>query len=191
MDGIAFDIAHLLAGGLVLTSFMLLYQDRLYAMLNIFALHALVLAQYDRMIGLELGDVAVDGCITKAPGGGACAGRSPVDRGKQGLKRSVLVDGTGVPLAVIATGANRHDSPLLAETLAGLEAWSGEAADTTVHPEITKRFGEALCAQGVRVSFVPLPGVSHTFAARDSAAAALNWMTERFRGAPAPSSCER
>ena len=58
-------------------------------------------------------------------------------------------------------------------------------------PEITKRFGEALCAQGVRVSFVPLPGVTHTFAARDSANAALNWMTERFRGAPAPSSCER
>jgi hypothetical protein len=48
-----------------------------------------------------------------------------------------------------------------------------------------------LCAQGVRVSFVPLPGVTHTFAARDSANAALNWMTERFRGAPAPSSCVR
>lgn len=64
-------------------------------------------------------------------------------------------------------------------------------ADTTVRPEITKRFGEALCAQGVRVSFVPLPGVTHTFAARDSANAALSWMTERFRGAPAPSSCER
>ena len=64
-------------------------------------------------------------------------------------------------------------------------------ADTTVRPEITKRFGEALCAQGVRVSFVPLPGVTHTFAARDSANAALNWMTERFRGDPAPSSCVR
>ena len=64
-------------------------------------------------------------------------------------------------------------------------------ADTTVRPEITKRFGEALCAQGVRVSFVPLPGVTHTFAARDSANAALSWMTERFRGAPAPSSCVR
>jgi acetyl esterase/lipase len=64
-------------------------------------------------------------------------------------------------------------------------------ADTTVEPGITKRFGEALCAQGVRVSFVPLPGVTHTFAARDSANAALNWMTERFRGAPAPTSCER
>jgi hydrogenase-4 component E len=44
MDRLAFDIAHLLAGGLVLASFMMLYQDRLYALLNIFALHALVLA---------------------------------------------------------------------------------------------------------------------------------------------------
>ncbi len=44
MHGLAFDIAHLLAGGLVLVSFMMLYQDRLYALLNIFALHALVLA---------------------------------------------------------------------------------------------------------------------------------------------------
>lgn len=38
------------------------------------ALHGLVLGQYDRMIGLELEDLAVDGCITKAPGGGEVAG---------------------------------------------------------------------------------------------------------------------
>jgi hydrogenase-4 component E len=44
MDGLAFDIAHLLAGGLVLVSFMMLYQDRLYALLNVFALQAVVLA---------------------------------------------------------------------------------------------------------------------------------------------------
>jgi hydrogenase-4 component E len=43
MKGLSFDVAHLLAGGLVLVSFLLLYQDRLYALLNIFALHALVL----------------------------------------------------------------------------------------------------------------------------------------------------
>lgn len=41
--GITFDIAHLLAGGLVLVSFMMLYQDRLYSLLNMFALHSLVL----------------------------------------------------------------------------------------------------------------------------------------------------
>jgi len=43
-DRIAFDTAHLLAGALVLVSFMLLYQNRLYALLNVFALHALVLS---------------------------------------------------------------------------------------------------------------------------------------------------
>ena len=44
MRNLAFDIAHMLAGSLVLISFLQLYQDRLYALLNIFAVHALVLA---------------------------------------------------------------------------------------------------------------------------------------------------
>ncbi|HEY2245273.1 MAG: hydrogenase-4 component E [Xanthobacteraceae bacterium] len=44
MSGIDFDIAHLLAGSLVLVSLLELYQDRLYALLNIYALHAVVLA---------------------------------------------------------------------------------------------------------------------------------------------------
>jgi len=44
MGDFVFDTAHLLAGSLVLVSFMMLYQDRLYALLNMFALHALVLA---------------------------------------------------------------------------------------------------------------------------------------------------
>jgi hypothetical protein len=73
------------------------------------ALHRLVVAQYDRMIGLDLDDVVVDGCITKAPCGGEKAGRSPVDRGKQGLKRSTLSDGTGIPLHIVSAGANRND----------------------------------------------------------------------------------
>ena len=44
MSPLTLDIAHLLAGSLVLVSFLLLYQDRLYALLNVYALHALVLA---------------------------------------------------------------------------------------------------------------------------------------------------
>ena len=83
--------------------------------------HGAALVAFDRMIGLDLEDLAVDGCLTKAPGGGEVAGRSPVDRGKQGLKRSVLTDGTGLPLHLVAAGANCHDSPLLAPTLAGLD----------------------------------------------------------------------
>ena len=39
-----YDVAHLLAGGMVLVSFMLLYQDRMHGLLNVFALHAVVLA---------------------------------------------------------------------------------------------------------------------------------------------------
>jgi hydrogenase-4 component E len=44
MHGISFDIAHMLAGFLVLASFLMLYQDRLYALLNVLALHAFILA---------------------------------------------------------------------------------------------------------------------------------------------------
>ena len=96
-------------------------------------LHTLVLQQYDRMIGLALDDVAVDGCITKAPGGGETAGRSPVDRGKQGLKRSTLTDATGVPLHLVAAGANRHDAPLLGPTLTGLATLGPLPLAVTVH----------------------------------------------------------
>jgi hydrogenase-4 component E len=42
--GLTFDIAHLLAGSLVVMSFVQLYQDRLSALINVFAAHALVLA---------------------------------------------------------------------------------------------------------------------------------------------------
>lgn len=81
------------------------------------AVHALALQAYDRMIGLDLSEISVDGCITKAPCGGERAGRPPVDRGKQGLKRSIATEAHGIPLALVAAGANRHDSPLLGPTL--------------------------------------------------------------------------
>ncbi len=96
-------------------------------------LHGLALQQYDRMIGIDLDDVVVDGCITKAPCGGEKAGRSPVDRGKQGLKRSTLADADGVPLHLVAAGANRHDAPLLEPTLAGLETFGPLPAGITAH----------------------------------------------------------
>jgi hypothetical protein len=86
--------------------------------LGVFAtLELLVLQAYDRMVGLALSDLAVDGCITKAPCGGDASGRSPVDRGKQGRKRSTVTEARGIPLGAVAAGANRHDAPLLGPTL--------------------------------------------------------------------------
>lgn len=54
--------------------------------------------------------------MTKAPFGYAVTGKNPTDRGKQGVKRSLLTDGAGIPLALIIDGANRHDRKLLCAT---------------------------------------------------------------------------
>ena len=98
------------------------------------ALREIALEAYDRIIGLELSEVAVDGCITKAPCGGGKAGRSPVDRGKRGIKRSTAVDARGIPLGAVTAPANRHDSPLLPETLdAVAETFGGLAEGASVH----------------------------------------------------------
>ena len=75
---------------------------------GIFAkLKQIALEAYDRIVGLLLQEIAVDGCITKAPGGGECAGRSPAGRGKQGMKRSSMVEGYGIPLDRVLAAANR------------------------------------------------------------------------------------
>ena len=80
-------------------------------------LREICLDAYDHLIGLELSEVAVDCYVSKAPCGGEKAGRSPVDRGKQGIKRSMVVDAKGIPLGAVSAPANRHDSPLLVPTL--------------------------------------------------------------------------
>jgi transposase len=101
--------------------------------LGIFArLKQIALDAYDRVVGLLLDDIAVDGCITKAPGG-EVAGPSPVDRRKQGMKRSVLVEGYGIPLGRVLAGAQRHDSPLLAPTLDQLGELGPLPEQITVH----------------------------------------------------------
>jgi hypothetical protein len=89
-------------------------------------LREMALEAYDRFIGLDLSEVVVDCCITKAPCGGEKAGRSPVDRGKQGTKRSTAVDGRGIPVDAVMAPANRHDSPLLSETLDAVTETLGE-----------------------------------------------------------------
>ena len=96
-------------------------------------LRQMALRAYDQIIGLELSDVAVDGCVTKAPCGGEKSGRSPVDRGKQGIKRSTVVDAEGLPLGTVAASANRHDSPLLGETLDTLEVLEPLPEQMSVH----------------------------------------------------------
>jgi len=94
------------------------------------------LAAYDQMIGLDLADLSSDGSITKSPRGSELSGRSPVDRGKQGTKRSVVTDGRGIPLAPVGAGANRHDSPLFEPTMRQIPDMIGPLPDQPwVHPD--------------------------------------------------------
>ncbi len=75
------------------------------------------IAAYDRIIGLDLTNVAVDGSIHKSPGGGEGTGKNPTDRGKLGWKWSLLTDLAGIPCGWCVEGANRNDSILLEPTL--------------------------------------------------------------------------
>ena len=75
------------------------------------------IAGYDKIIGLDLSEVAVDGSQHKAPFGGQGTGRNPTDRGKQGWKWSVATDRHGIPIGWVTAGANRQDTILLAPTL--------------------------------------------------------------------------
>jgi hypothetical protein len=80
------------------------------------------LAAFDRIIGLELDDVAIDGSLHKAPYGGEGTGANPTDRGKCGWKWSVAADGHGIPIGWTTDGANRNDLRLLQPTLDAVEA---------------------------------------------------------------------
>jgi putative transposase len=75
---------------------------------------------YDELVGIDWEWQAMDGAMTKAPLGGPDTGPNPTDRAKQGVKRSVLTDGRGVPPGVIIAGANRPDMKLAGETLGSI-----------------------------------------------------------------------
>lgn len=90
-------------------------------------------AAFDRVIELDLDDVALDGSLHKAPYGGEGTGPNPTDRAKLGWKWSVAVDHHGVPIGWVIDGANRNDIKLLIPTLDAV-AKTGLLADIdTLH----------------------------------------------------------
>ncbi|MGH3659811.1 MAG: IS5 family transposase, partial [Micromonosporaceae bacterium] len=72
---------------------------------------------YDRIVGLDLSECAVDGSQHKAPTGGEGTGPNPTDRGKLGWKWSLFADRNGIPVGWAIDGANRHDTVLLGPTM--------------------------------------------------------------------------
>ena len=76
--------------------------------------------QFDELWGLDWDWLSMDGAMTKAPLGGEKTGPNPTDRGKSGVKRSVLTEGHGVPIGLTIEGANRHDMKLVRPTIESL-----------------------------------------------------------------------
>lgn len=64
-------------------------------------------------------------------------------------------------------------------------------SDQLVLPSITAAFVGQLCRRGARVRFVELPFIEHMDTGRAAANVAANWISDRFRGRPAPNDCRR
>jgi transposase len=75
------------------------------------------LRAYDKIIGLDLSELAVDGSMHKAPCGGEGTGKHFKDPGRMRWKWSILTDREGIPVAWTADAANCHDVVLFAPTL--------------------------------------------------------------------------
>lgn len=75
---------------------------------------------YDRIIGLDLSEVAIDGSQHKAPFGGEGTGPNPTDRGKSGWKWSIATDRVGIPIGWVIDGANRNDCVMFDPTISSV-----------------------------------------------------------------------
>jgi hypothetical protein len=74
-------------------------------------------AAFDRIVGLDLTEVSLDGSLHKAPYGGEGTGPNPIDRAKLGWKWSVASERHGVPIGWSIDGANRNDVRMLVPTI--------------------------------------------------------------------------
>jgi putative transposase len=93
------------------------------------------LMAYDEIAGLDWSWLAMDGCMTKAPLGGEKTGKNPTDRGKRGVKRSLLVEAQGIPVGLAVAGANRNDMKLVRQTLESIPADAARPEPTVADPQ--------------------------------------------------------
>jgi transposase len=140
------------------------------------------LAAYDRIIGLDLSDVALDGSQHKAPMGGEGTGPNPTDRGKSGWKWSLLTDRGGIPVGWAIDGAHRHDVMLVAPTLAAVATRGLLGEIGTLHLDrgydcarvqtdcAERNLGDVVCAKRRR------PGHGHV---KRSVPLGMRWPVER------------
>jgi transposase len=139
------------------------------------------LAAFDRIIGLDLDHVALDGSLHKAPCGGEGTGPNPTDRAKLGWKWSVAAERHGVPVGWAIDGANRNDVAMLEPTLADVEA-NGLLADIdTLHLDRGYDSGavrDRLRAQGINDFEIQRRGTKVPGVKKQPLRLGLRWIVE-------------
>lgn len=75
------------------------------------------LALYDSHVGVEMGDVSIDGSTQLAPGGGPDTHNAPGSKGRKTMKFHIGVDANGIGLAAMIASGPANDYPLLQPTL--------------------------------------------------------------------------
>lgn len=91
------------------------------------------LALYDTQIGVDTGDVAIDGSTQLAPGGGPDTHNAPGSKGRKTMKFHLAVDANGIGLAALVASGPANDYPLLQPTLDAVCARDWTAAIGTLH----------------------------------------------------------
>jgi transposase len=114
------------------------------------------LNEYDDLKGIEWKWQAADGIMTKAPLGGEKTGKNPTDRGKTGTKRSLLVNGQGLPLGIVVSGANIPDGKLLERTLLAIPIERPDPDEIEQHLSLDKGYsGEPCTTTAVAQGYIP------------------------------------
>ena len=85
--------------------------------------------------------MALDGSLHKAPLGRKKTGPNPTDRGKGGVKRSLLTEARGIPVGLVLDGTNRHDIKLTESTLSSFPP----AAEAARQVHLASGAGQGLC----------------------------------------------
>ena len=94
------------------------------------------LLKYDELEGIDWDWLSMDGAMTKAPLGGKSTGPNPTDRGKLGVKRSLLTEAKGIPIGVVVAGANRNDFRMARATIESIPV---------ARPQPTEKAPQGMC----------------------------------------------
>ena len=115
---------------------------------------------------------------------GDLVGPNPTDRGKNGTKRSVVVEADGGPLGIVIAGANVHDTKLLAATLEAIVVARPEPTDQEPqHLCLDKGYdnptGESAASQHGYVPHIRRIGEEKLDSQRRKRRPARRWVVER------------